>query len=127
MNKQDIIDYVLKTPSNTNPAVLDTMLNELSGGSGSSDFTTAELTLDISENNNSQIVVPVVYSQSPSIIATIITNTGPSPAHDTIIVPLYKGRLVLTGTIDGIVSVSGDCEYQQGSFLITGDCTITIS
>jgi len=32
MEKQDIIDYVLRTPGNTNPAVLDGMLNSIDGG-----------------------------------------------------------------------------------------------
>ena len=39
MEKQDIMDYVLKTPENTNPAILKSMLDQLeegSGGSGSS-------------------------------------------------------------------------------------------
>ena len=30
MNKQEIIDYVMKTPNNTNPAVLRHMLDEIS-------------------------------------------------------------------------------------------------
>ena len=32
MNKQDIINYVLETPTNTNPAVLSGMLDSLGGG-----------------------------------------------------------------------------------------------
>ena len=32
MEKQDIVDYVLRTPGNTNPAVLDGMLNSIDGG-----------------------------------------------------------------------------------------------
>ena len=32
MDKQDIINYVLETPTNTNPAVLSGMLDSLSGG-----------------------------------------------------------------------------------------------
>ena len=32
MEKQDIINYVLETPSNTNPAVLSGMLDSLAGG-----------------------------------------------------------------------------------------------
>lgn len=33
MDKQDIINYVLETPTNTNPAVLSGMLDSLGGGS----------------------------------------------------------------------------------------------
>lgn len=32
MDKQDIINYVLETPTNTNPAVLSDMLDSISGG-----------------------------------------------------------------------------------------------
>ena len=41
MEIKDIIDYVEKTPANTNPNVLVTMLEELGGGSGQklSEFT----------------------------------------------------------------------------------------
>ena len=46
MDKNDIIDYVMHTPHNTNKAVLNGMLNQLTeGGGGSSDFSTAEVTL----------------------------------------------------------------------------------
>ena len=34
MEKQDIMDYVLKTPENTNPAILKSMLDQLEEGSG---------------------------------------------------------------------------------------------
>ena len=45
MDKNDIIEYVMNTPHNTNKAVLSGMLNQLTeGGSGSSDFSTAQVT-----------------------------------------------------------------------------------
>lgn len=41
MEKQDIINYVLKTPTNTNPAVLSGMLDSIEGsGSGAIEMTT---------------------------------------------------------------------------------------
>lgn len=39
MTKQDIIDYIMETPGNTNPAILSQMIDEVSGG-GSGDFST---------------------------------------------------------------------------------------
>lgn len=33
MEKQEIIEYVMHTPGNSNPAVLASMLNSISGGS----------------------------------------------------------------------------------------------
>ena len=37
MNKEDIISYVMKTPNNTNPAVLSNMLDSIEGGGGTGD------------------------------------------------------------------------------------------
>ena len=34
MTKKDIINYVTETPQNTNPAILNTMLDQLSSGGG---------------------------------------------------------------------------------------------
>jgi len=42
MNKQNIIDYVLKTPSNTNPAVLGTMLDTFSTSTSNNAIAAAE-------------------------------------------------------------------------------------
>lgn len=39
MEIKDIIEYIEKTPANTNPNVLETMLQELGGGSGSSIYS----------------------------------------------------------------------------------------
>ena len=48
MDKNDIIEYVMNTPHNTNKAVLSSMLNQLTegGGGGSSDFTEAKITIN---------------------------------------------------------------------------------
>ena len=56
MEIKDIIDYVEKTPANTNPNVLVTMLEELGGGGGQklSEFTLEYYTGD--EDYNSTIL-----------------------------------------------------------------------
>lgn len=42
MTKQNIIDYVMKSPENTNPAVLGTMIDSLTAGSVDTSDATAE-------------------------------------------------------------------------------------
>lgn len=54
MNKNDIIEYVMNTPHNTNRAVLSSMLNQLvEDNSGLSDFNAATVTV---VNNTGQTV-----------------------------------------------------------------------
>lgn len=59
MTKQDIINYVTETPQNTNPAILNTMLNQLdSGGGGSSEssdlsYATVNVTYTLPESVDS--------------------------------------------------------------------------
>jgi len=50
MNKQQIIDYIMHTPSNTNPAMLGQFLDEYSGGSGESWSTLFEGEIATEEN-----------------------------------------------------------------------------
>lgn len=52
MSKQDIIDYVLKTPSNTNPAVLSSMLDIFSASASNDAIVVAEA---------SKVVMPAQY------------------------------------------------------------------
>lgn len=37
MNKEQVLDYVMTTPTNTNPAILNQMLDEISGDGESYD------------------------------------------------------------------------------------------
>lgn len=61
MDKNDILDYVMNTPGNTNRAVLNSMLNNASGGSGSggdSDFIIhAEASINAVGPSNIQFVI----------------------------------------------------------------------
>lgn len=41
-SQNEILEYIRKTPGNTNPAVLASMINQLGGGGGSSDITVVE-------------------------------------------------------------------------------------
>ena len=54
MNKNDILDYVMNTPHNTNRAVLSSMLNQLGGGGSGDGYlglhtATVNVTFDTSE------------------------------------------------------------------------------
>lgn len=95
------------------------------GGGGSSDFSTAEVS--IVGGNGIQFKIPCVIDNEdgPSSAPSYI----PSADNETVTAILYKGHcfVSLVG-IQGTISVTGDIENLMGPmYLISGDCTITIS
>ena len=120
MTKNDIIEYVMNTPHNTNKAVLSSMLNQLAeDGGGSSDFSTAEV---IVTGGYGTLLFPTCESDMgmEGIILRSIGDGGSAT------VPLWKGHLYIIPAIT--VTVSGNAELIYGSVIdIYGDCTITIS
>ena len=150
MTKQDVIEYVMNTPHNTNPAVLSTILNEF----GASD-NKQEIELSATENK--------VYTPEEGKVYNKVTVNVPTPPSDittaevilennealytwtiyapiiesnqitmeecsnsgTYVVPLYKGTMV-TEERGGAPAptITGNCTYDNGTLTITGDCTI---
>ncbi len=131
MTKKEIIDYVMETPQNTNPAILSQMLDEIAGEGGggeSSDFSVAKVTLiNNTSEPNIKFSIPGkidgIEGEYPSSTTSEITVEQELVAD----VVLYCGHCIgcirsalnLTGT--GNVTIDGLCAY------ITGDCTITAS
>ena len=106
-----------------------------SGGGGSSDFSTAEVTI----NNESGKTIPVIYIQnvieenalgagSPSGVINAAYNIG---STGSIRVPLYKGGALWQigdELLNYEISVSGSAtKVSSAIYHITGDCVITIS
>lgn len=99
-------------------------VNNISGG-GSSDFSTAEVTVVNSINGHVNLTMPVCVDVAP---ATAIGVFSPEPNSTTTVnVIMYKGAATLTevefSEIEGEVSFSGDIDDG----LITGNGTITIT
>ena len=55
MTNQKIVDYVINTPNNTNPAILKQMLKDIAGSGGNVDVTIDGETLVIAENSTATI------------------------------------------------------------------------
>ena len=129
MDKNDIIEYVMTTPHNTNKAVLSSMLNQLTegGSGGSSDFSTAQVT--IPNTGGTYILgLPWIDPDDNYIVGGLGSSFG---VEGPFTVPLYKGRIdayLLGGDYTG-VAVTGSAVYDSdaGFIKITGDCTITFS
>lgn len=108
---------------------------EYGGGGGSSDFSTAEVTI----SNESGTTIPVIYIQnvieenalsegSPAGIINAVYNIGSTAS---IQIPLYKGGALWAigdELLDYEISVSGSAtKVASAIYHITGDCTIIIS
>lgn len=100
---------------------------EEAGGGGSSDFSTAEVTIITASGKANTIIFPFVYDGEYSAVGASFNNEG---TH-TFTVPLYKGEGDANiASIEEInISVTGNIEYVEadGIFIITGDGSITIS
>ena len=95
---------------------------DMLGGGGSSDFSTATITV-VGDLNAPIPFVMTTEMCSPFDNLVSMKQTIPSGVQ----VPLYKGTLITEIVGDGI-SVSGNIEELGDSvYLITGDCTITVS
>ena len=99
-----------------------------SGGGGSSDFSTAQVTV---VNNTIDPIsgIYVCVNDGAPFSAVVPRNTF-FTGSEACNVPLYKGVCYWAITDNYVtVSVSGDVEWdsEYGALLITGDGTITIS
>ena len=90
MDKQQIIDYIMHTPSNTNPAMLGQFLDEYGGGNN--DFSTATITFsrDLNAREVQSFAVPnICHINNIETTADICYDLGSSAT-----VILYKGQAV---------------------------------
>lgn len=102
------------------------------GGGGGGDFTTAKVTFGdgrIKAHVAICVDIPQEYGLGVDGVVTILTPGGPLPESMEIAVPLYKGGAIAEFTSSiGTVTTSGNIMAMGGDqYLITGDCSITIS
>lgn len=99
---------------------------EYVGGGGSSDFSTAEVTI-IGDGNSTGLFFPLSYIDNNTITTNIVTTES---VTETFIIPLYKGSAVLNLLLGGQdnVATTGDVIFDSDTYLytVTGDCSITI-
>lgn len=110
--------------------LLGEQLTDGGGGGGSSDFSTAEVTFEG--------IGGIVLAGMPKIISTpfdALTSVQDEVHDETYTIALYKGKAVISldpsGGTGQNVATSGAIELLDDSafpvYLVTGDCTITIS
>ena len=100
------------------------------GGGGSSDFSTAEVTMVNTTTTDVDIYMPVQFDDEEEDYSALTYKAYVLEGETlTVTAVLYKGIVVayLANYEEFNVSVSGSAEYDRPTFNITGDCTITIS
>ena len=91
-----------------------------SGGGGSSDFSTAEVTF------SGTFLGEISWNNCPTLINNMLAGSlYIDSLPTTIIVPLYKGKCVWQHGTSGL-TLSGNIEPYYDGMLITGDCAIVI-
>lgn len=135
MEKQDILDYVSKTPENANVNVLSGMLDELTSGGGGegggdSDFSIANVTFACSVSDKQYTVtLPHVISDRIVFEHIIVPGNTTTPLQ----IPLYKGMFEIDmqtnpfSNIDGesMPVTTGGVSLTEDGLFITGDGTFT--
>jgi hypothetical protein len=132
MDKERIIDYVMTTPGNTNPAILNQMIDEVGGGSG--DFSTCTGTFicdSLGVNNGLKtngIVILDLENQYTPLNGWIKSYWPDITSSLTFSIVLYDQTQIIDlreKSSGDIVSISGDIESLGNSlYKITGDFTI---
>lgn len=97
-----------------------------SGGGGESDFSTAEVTFS-GINGTALATMPKIIDSPFDVIMPLQNEV----TNGTYTIALYKGKTVINldeTDFGENVTISGDIELLEGTtYLVTGNCTITIS
>ena len=97
------------------------------GGGVSSDFTTAIVSVLLSDTISTEqldIDNVVRFEDEYAVIGTAQQVNGSTP-QDYIVI-LYKGLLEILDDYNVITEISGNIEKNEDKYVVTGDCTITV-
>lgn len=97
---------------------------EVSAGGGSSDFTTATMTINTGSGVKG-LLMPIIYDEEPAGIIETFPTTGSELEDGEYTIMLYKGFLGVEQHQGSSITVSGSAEAQDNMLLITGDFEIT--
>jgi hypothetical protein len=105
-------------------------VNNISGG-GSSDFSTATVTFSgIGTEGSVAASMPLIITTGGGFPFDAILPTQRAVENTSYTIALYKDKAVIFVELAGAgdITISGSAEsLGNGAYLVTGDCTITIS
>ena len=97
---------------------------EPEGGGGSSEFSTAQVTI-IGDEGATNFVIPYLPYIDEGAINVCINDGVQADNSHTYSVALYENT-VITYIFDTVTATSGDVTVDDGLVTITGDCSMTI-
>lgn len=106
-----------------NALVAEGLVTEIEGGGGgSSDFTTATIT--VIANKKGTIYAPIVVDGEDSYVCQLLKLDA---GENALLIALYKG--LAYGTIEDAIdaTVTGDVEYEDGDIAVSGDGTVNVT
>ena len=92
------------------------------GGGGSSDFSTANVTIN-NPNGSDGVAIPYLVD---GVISPLLDESAFGETFE-IVVPLGSNGAIARPFGESFVSTSGNIVQDGDNYIITGDCTITIS
>lgn len=126
MTKQEILDYVMDSPGNTNRAVLSGMLDQMAGGGGG-DFSIAKVTIVNNSDIEHEINGALCIEDEKHVSSSGISFPIESNTTITVGVILYKEEAqVHFPTYPTNITLAGDITGDMFGFWVHGDGTITI-
>ena len=138
-------EYGLRGGSVGTPYEIKPWMNEIdalreeieSGGGGSSDFSTATVTVTFVPSTSGGGLPTILGASLPNIVYLghpdmqyfISSDISGSGGTATFTAVLYQGKAVARSADYYIKNLSGDIEWNDdiGNYIITGDCAFTLS
>lgn len=129
MTKQEIIDYVMNSPANTNPNILSSLLDD---NSDSGEWSTAQVTFTNKGESDYNVYISHM-SENPlfGFVSERITVPGSTSEVTTLLVPLYHNHYFLKfnsfeADLNGN-EILGQITRTDKGFLIEGNGTISLT
>lgn len=98
------------------------------GGGGSSDFSTATVTFSGEKLLSFSSAILMEYDDSATETMGELGQFGPSQIPEVKVILGTEGAMAVISSSQGTISISGNIEnIDTDTYIITGDCTITIS
>lgn len=126
-------DYLTGSIKHLNMLLGEQLTEGEGGGGGSSDFSTAEVTITNNSGEEVEFYLPI-YMNIPEngvVIQGFMWTDSEEPTIEGEVVIPTNGELFVGSTLAQFTTsnttVTGNARVENGQLIITGDCTITIS
>lgn len=119
MNKQEIIDYVLETPGNTNKNILSQMLDELAEGGGGGG-TSPLGSVTFINNSDIHIGVAGVVRGDDGVIQSRSVEIESGESGEVFLVPAYGSTIESVKYVSDYVSIQMNQVIDTDKFNLTG-------